>query len=129
MKILICGGRDFTNYEYLKSVVDDKIERVKILYPSDKTPIEIVSGGAHGADSLAEKYALEKGYSFKVFHANWDKFGRGAGHIRNEEMAYYTYKAGEPHRVIAFWDGKSRGTANMIQEAKTLNLDWCIYYY
>ena len=76
---------------------------------------EIVSGGAKGADKLGEQYAMDYGLKTKMFHADWSK-GKQAGPIRNAAMADYA------DALIAFWDGKSRGTANMIQNAKNKGL-------
>lgn len=78
--------------------------------------IEIVSGGAKGADALGEKYAKEKGYKLKRFIAEWDKYGKKAGILRNHEMAIYA------DALLAYWDGQSRGTKNMIDEARTNGL-------
>jgi len=103
-KVIIAGGRDFIDYALLRETCD------KIL--CNQSDIEIVSGAAQGADKLGEWYADEKGYPLKQFPANWDKFGKGAGHIRNSEMAEYA------DALIAFWDGKSKGTKSMISLAK-----------
>ena len=107
MKVIIAGGRDFSDYEKLKSFCDETL--------SDKTDIEIVSGKAKGADSLGEQYAKEKNYPVKEFPADW-KLGRGAGYIRNTQMANYS------DMLICFWDGKSKGTKNMIDTARNKSL-------
>lgn len=73
-------------------------------------------GAAKGTDTLAIKYAKERGYKLTKMPANWDKHGKKAGIIRNKEMADYA------EALIAFWDGKSRGTKNMIETAKKNNL-------
>ena len=116
MKIIIAGGRDFKSYELLKYKCD-------IILKNVKTPIEIVSGKAKGADFLGETYAIEKGYEISYFPAGWEKHGKSAGVIRNEQMANYA------DALIAFWDGKSRGTKNMIELAKKNNLAVKIIYY
>ena len=127
MKILICGSRDFNNYEYLKNAVNRHVEDNKSNFPDDE--IEIVSGGARGADTLAERYAKENGFKLKVFPADWDAHGKKAGILRNEEMAHYLAISVDKCEVIAFWDGSSRGTANMINTAKEFGLVFSIYYY
>lgn len=102
MKLAIIGGRDFLDYELLKSVVD------KV-----KTPITlIVSGGANGADRLAERYARERGIPTKIFPAEWDKYDKRAGFLRNVDIIT------EADGVIAFWDGESRGTKSSIEIAE-----------
>lgn len=111
-KIIIAGGRDFNNYKLLKDNVDFYLsEAIK-----NGDSIEIVSGKAKGADSLGEKYAKEKGYSIDEHPAKWNKLGKRAGYVRNEEMAKVS------HALIAFWDGKSKGTKHMIELAKKYNL-------
>jgi hypothetical protein len=72
---------------------------------------EIVSGGATGVDQLGEQLAKKIGVSTKIFLANWQKYGKMAGMIRNREMAQYA------DALIAVYDGVSRGTKNMIEEA------------
>lgn len=110
MKVIIAGSRCFKDYDLLKKVCDrelDPYERHKNIYGD----IEIVSGGAHGADLLGEKYANEKKYPIKRFPANWEKYGKSAGHVRNSEMGKYA------NALIAFWDEVSPGTKSMIKIA------------
>ncbi len=102
-KVIIAGGRDFSDYQLLVEKCDK--------YLANKTNIEIVSGTAKGADSLGERYAKERGYSLKTFPADWAAFGKRAGYLRNEQMANYA------NALIAFWDGESRGTKHMIDIA------------
>jgi hypothetical protein len=108
MKVIIAGGRDFTDYELLKEKCD------KIL--SSQKEIKIVSGNAQGADYLGERYAKERGYNLILFPADWKKYGKAAGPIRNTQMAENS------DSLIAFWDGKSRGTKHMINTATKLGL-------
>lgn len=77
----------------------------------------IVSGHAHGADTLGERFAKEQGLTVELHPAKWRALGKGAGMIRNAEMA----RASDA--LIAFWDGKSRGTAHMISFAKRRGLE------
>lgn len=103
MRLAIVGSRTFTNYKLLESIVDKK------------NPGMIISGGADGADSLANKYAKERGLPILIFYPNWNKFGKRAGYLRNEKIV----SAAES--VIAFWDGKSRGTKSSIDITKSQN--------
>ena len=112
MKLIVAGGRDFSDKEKLYFELDS-IEGIT----------EIVSGNAKGADELGEKYAKERGIPVKLFPADWTKHGRAAGPIRNEEMAKYA------DALIAFWDGKSRGTKSMINLARENNLNVMIVNY
>lgn len=77
---------------------------------------EIVSGKAKGGDRLGENYANAYGYKIKEFPADWDKYGKQAGYIRNKQMAEYA------SHLIAFWDFKSKGTGHMIDLAKSQGL-------
>lgn len=107
-KVIIAGSRDFTDYTLLKTKCDNIL--------SNLTDVVIISGKARGADSLGEIYAKERGYSIEEYPADWNQFGRAAGHIRNEEMAK------NATHLIAFWDGVSPGTKGMISLAKNYNL-------
>ena len=109
--MIIAGGRDFNDYALLKAKCDTIL--------AEKTAthrIVIVSGAARGADSLGERYAREYGYTLDSHPADWNRHGRAAGPIRNEEMAEVS------DALIAFWDGKSRGTFNMIKTARKTGL-------
>lgn len=114
-RIIVAGGRDFNNYELLKSKLD--------YYLGNLDNISIVSGGARGADRLGENYAIEKGLKLAMFPADWNTYGKSAGFIRNKEMAEYST------HLIAFWDGKSKGTKHMIDLAKEYNLKTKIVLY
>ena len=70
MKVIIAGSRYFNNYELLRQYVDHILQNV-----SQKESIEIVSGGAKGADELGERYAKERGYKITRFPADWNKYG------------------------------------------------------
>jgi hypothetical protein len=78
------------------------------------TITEVVSGKARGADSLGERYASEFGIIVAKFPADWNRFGKRAGYVRNEEMAHYADKA------VVFWDGISKGSRHMIDIMKKL---------
>lgn len=110
MRVIIAGSRSFSDYDLLSDKCDNLLGRL------NTNAIEIVSGGCQGPDSLGEAYAEEKGYKITRFPANWKEHGKSAGPIRNREMAEYS------DALIAFWDGVSRGTKNMIKEAKKRNL-------
>ena len=107
-KVIIAGTRDFADYTLLRSFADETLAGIN--------DIEIVSGGARGADALGERYARERGRRLKVFPAEWKKWGAAAGPIRNAEMAAYA------DALIAFWDGKSAGTRDMIRKAEDRGL-------
>lgn len=104
-KLIVAGGRDFSDYPMLEAALDqalsEKIEAGEV--------IEIVSGDARGADSLGVQYANKRGLAVKHFPADWNRFGKSAGYKRNAQMADYA------DALYAFWDGKSKGTAHMIE--------------
>lgn len=115
MKIIIAGGRDFKDYESLKSVCDDILPQFE--------NVSLISGTAKGADRLGERYAREHGYKVEKFPADWQAFGNRAGVIRNRKMAEYA------DGLIAFWNNESRGTKNMIKEANLEELMIVVSYY
>ena len=113
-KIIISGSRHFSDYTLLKSVCNCLLKPYR--------NIQIVYGGANGADTLASQYAREMNHSLKLFSPNWNKYSRAAGPIRNKQMAEYS------DGCIAFWDGKSPGTKHMISQAKKYNITVHVQY-
>lgn len=113
MKVIIAGSRSFFDYSFLCLKCDKAL--------SSQTDIEIVSGTANGADKLGEKYAEERKYQIKRFPADWDKYGKSAGHKRNEEMAKYS------DALICFWNGSSMGSKSMIDLANKYKLKVKVY--
>lgn len=103
-RVIIAGGRDFEDYQLLRQTMNK-------LLVNTEDEIVIVSGKARGADTLGERYAKECGYKILPFPADWEKHGRKAGFLRNMEMAK------NADALIAFWDGKSKGTKSMIDLA------------
>lgn len=117
MKIIIAGSRSFNDYPTLCKVV------AKFLSFRTDVDIEIVSGCAKGADVLGEKYAKQNGFKLSLFPAEWDTHGKSAGYRRNVDMAWYA------DTLVAFWDGKSKGTKHMIEKARELGLEVTVYKY
>lgn len=106
MRVIIAGGRNVHDYDKLLDAIKES-----------QFPIAtVVSGGAKGADALGERYAEEMNLKLNVFNADWDRHGRAAGPIRNRKMAE------NADALIALWDGKTRGTKNMIETAAKLGL-------
>ena len=108
-RVIIAGTRTFTDYKLLCEYADYKLSQIE-------DSIEIVSGHAKGADALGERYAQERGYKLTLFPADWKQYGKSAGPRRNLQMAEYA------NALLAYWDGKSRGTKNMIELAKEKGL-------
>jgi len=98
MKLAVVGSRTLTNYKLVLNELNQF---------SDIT--EIVSGGAQGADKFAERYAIEKNIPIKIFKADWGRYGKRAGYVRNKEIWEYADQG------IAFWDGHSAGTAHSFE--------------
>lgn len=115
MKVIIAGSRDVEEKDAIK-YIDAAIAESGWLYEIN----EIVHGNARGIDKAAGKYFKDK-LPIKVFPADWDKYGKSAGYIRNKQMAEYA------DALIAIWNQKSRGTKNMIDIAKDLKLKIFIY--
>ena len=122
-KVIIAGSRSFNDYALLKIELDKLFSE----------PFTVVSGGAKGADSLGEQYANEKGYSIERYLAKWNDlsvkncvikynsygaYNAMAGHNRNQEMLNAVLNNLDGGCVVAFWDGKSKGTENMIKISK-----------
>ena len=98
MKLAVIGSR--------------KLKNIRIdAYISEEVS-EIVSGGAVGVDSSAAEYAKEAGLKLTEFLPDYERYGRGAPIVRNKTIVDYADK------VIAFWDGESRGTLSVIKYAE-----------
>jgi predicted Rossmann fold nucleotide-binding protein DprA/Smf involved in DNA uptake len=109
----VIGSRTFDNYKFLE----------KALNYFFSTKIEsIISGGAKGADSLAEEFAKQKGIKIVVHKPNWDEFGKSAGFKRNHQIVE------ESDILVAFWDGESKGTKHSIKLAKDKKIPTFIFY-
>lgn len=99
MKTIIAGSRNITDYNELLKAIEN----------IDWEITEVISGGARGVDELGEWHATSNNIPLRIKPADWSRFGKAAGPIRNQEMA----KIGDA--LIAVWDGESRGTAHMIE--------------
>lgn len=104
MKIAVVGSRTFKDYKLLHDCLDGVMKKFTIDL--------IVSGGAFGADTLAERFAREKGIPTLILKPDWDKHGKSAGFKRNKDIV------DAADVVVAFWDGFSAGTKNTIKLAE-----------
>lgn len=105
MRIAIIGSRGFNNYTLLQSTLEKYKDKITV----------VVSGGARGADTLGEQWAKENDKDTDIYLPDWDKHGKGAGFIRNTKIVKNS------DGVIAFWDGKSRGTQHSFELCEKFN--------
>ncbi len=105
MRVLCCGDRNWSSYEIIRRELE-KFDYYTV----------IIEGCAKGADSISGYIARQLSYVVLEFPANWNKYGKAAGAIRNKQML----DEGNPDLVLAFHTNieKSRGTKNMIEQAK-----------
>lgn len=108
MRVLVCGDRDWTDYELV----------VRVLV--DVRPTVVIQGGCRGADACAELAAAMLRIDMLTFSADWKTHGKAAGPIRNQRML----DEGKPDLVIAFHDdlGRSKGTNDMLSRAERANV-------
>lgn len=104
MRVLVCGGRNYRDYETLSSVL------------SGIRPSIVIDGGARGADWMASSWALENGVHSVTYKADWNAHGKAAGPMRNRRMIV----EGKPDIVVAFPGGK--GTEDMISKARSAGI-------
>jgi len=110
-RVIVAGGRKFNDYPLLENKLDNILSEVCKTHT-----VHIVSGRAFGADKLGERYANWNDLPIDSYPAEWDKYGKSAGYKRNALMA------DNADALVAFWDGKSRGTMHMIDLAKSKGL-------
>lgn len=106
IKVLVCGGRDFSDYDLLANTL------VGLIGQYEAKDVIFISGHARGADKLGELFANTNGCKLQVFPADWNKYKKAAGYIRNQQML----DEGKPDIVVAFKGGT--GTEDMVRRAK-----------
>ena len=111
-RVVVAGSRSFDDYKRLSTELDS--------YLAGKTNVTIISGTARGADRLGERYAAEHNMKLERFPAEWDKYHKGAGPIRNHKMVL------EADAVVVFWDNESSGSKNIIDYAREENVPYKI---
>ncbi len=109
MRFLVCGGRDYVNRQAVYDALD--------LLNNEVGVTAIISGMARGADTHGAQWAQDRGVELVKFPADWNKHGKGAGPIRNQQML----NEGKPDGVVAF-PGRN-GTADMIYRSKMAGLE------
>jgi hypothetical protein len=121
-RVIIAGGRDFANYEFLEMACNELYEN-GAPWTRRRDWDHILCGGAPGADRLGRRFGRERGIRVKEYPAPWETHGKAAGRLRNERMAEHA------DMLIAFWDGKSPGTKHMIETALARGLEVHVYRY
>ena len=115
IKIALIGSRGFVDFDLFK-------EKVKPIFSELSGNIDcIVSGGAKGADSLAEQYAQDNRINTVIYKPEWKKYGRGAGIVRNRVII------DNSDLVIAFLKNNSKGTKNSIKVATELKKELIVF--
>src|SRR5690606_3743671 len=114
MRVLICGGRDYNNFGEASNIIRNHLATMSS-DPPKKEDVVFITGMARGADHIPFHLGdLDEWGGVLEFPADWDTYGKSAGHIRNQQML----DEGKPDLVIAFPTNKSRGTYDMINRAK-----------
>jgi hypothetical protein len=114
LRVLVCGDRRFDDDDWLHEVLNEYHDPWNQAYHITL----VIQGGARGADKLAKEWAKAYGVPCHEYPADWNRFGKSAGVIRNKQML----DEGNPDLVIAFLAPDSRGTKNMIMQAKAFNV-------
>lgn len=115
MRVLVCGSREYDNWNYVFARLDELNEKLKFS--------TIIHGGAPGVDSLAGKWARRNNITEEEFKADWGKLGKAAGPIRNKQML----DEGKPELIVAFLSMDSKGTANMLKQSKVAGVNAIVY--
>ena len=124
--LLVAGSRTYNDFNEMCKVLDFLLKN----QVAQGRRIVIVSGGASGADSLAERYAKQRGYHCEVFRAKWDRYGNSAGYRRNEEMHIAISNPSDKRRgCVCFWDMQSRGTKHNFKLARDYNTPIRVFDY
>lgn len=118
-RLLVCGSRGINDKDWIFSQIESYWYEHLACYSN---PI-MIEGAARGVDLIAKAYAVENNWEVEEYPAEWDKYGRGAGYIRNDIMV----KAAD--EVLILWDGESRGTKNDIDLCKKYNKPHKIVLY
>lgn len=113
LRVIIAGSRNYTDRDEFMAHMGEIMVQYRPMLDEN---IVVISGGARGVDKLGEYWADFHGYEILEFIPEWDKYGRRAGFIRNAQMAE------NADVLIAFWDGVSKGTENMINIARKRGL-------
>lgn len=119
IRLVIAGGRDFNNYQTVADNASHLLDKLKV----NPDEVILICGMAPGADTLGLTWAQNHGIKVESYPADWGLYGKSAGPIRNREMAQVAT------HLLAFWDGESKGTKNMIEMAHLHGVQTIIITY
>ena len=136
LRVLGCGSRDFKEYDYVHNeqgiaeqmlaYLDKNIYTKLLQY--EGYDIEIVEGCARGADTYFRGFAGRHNIACEHFAADWERFGKSAGYIRNAEIVEYLRQP-DSQFTICLWDGVSKGTRSTINMCIKYNVPTYVYLY
>lgn len=106
LRTIIAGSRNCNNYDDLLNAIEE----------IGWCPSVVISGTANGVDEMGERWAIEHDIPLEKYPAQWEKYGKQAGYLRNKQMAE------NAEALLALWNGKSKGTKHMIDIAFNKNL-------
>ena len=122
-KVLVCGSRSITDTPWVYSQIAKYTQELIRSNPTNFNNPVLIEGEARGVDSIAKDYALEHNWSIESYPAEWDKYGKSAGYIRNDIMVK------EADFVLVLWDGQSRGTKHDIDLCRRYNKPYVLVIY
>ena len=112
-KVAIVGSREFTDYSIVKEALDNIKDKIAL----------IISGGAKGVDTLAQRYACENGIPIHIYYPNYSKYGKKAPFVRNVVIANLA------EYMIAFGHMDSKGTRHVVNKMKELNKPYMFFQF
>lgn len=120
-RILVCGGRDFEDYELIRNTLEDVVAKRGWVYDDEYNMpnVVLIHGGAKGADLLADQWGVTNWLKIEEYKADWNTYGKSAGMIRNRQML----EEGKPDLVVAFPTKKSVGTWGMVKIAREAGVE------
>lgn len=116
-KLVVAGSRSFQNFKEADKIL------MSVLRNRFSEGVTIVSGGARGADTIGEMFALKHKLEIERYIPDWDKYGKAAGFRRNKQMAENS------NATILFWDGESKGTLDMHSRTLEFNNPLIVVYF
>jgi len=125
-KLLVCGSRTIRDTTYIKGPTQwakNQIDAYWYYNLACYDELIMIEGAAKGIDTIAKEYAQENDWKIEEYPAEWDKYGKSAGYIRNELMV----KAAD--EVLILWDGESKGTKHDIDLCEKYNKPYKVLIY